>query len=111
MFDFSLSELLLIAVVALVVIGPQDLPKVLRATFKFFKQIQDTLGEVRRSFDEIVTTSGIDEVKKDLDRELAKDAKFIIDQNGEYQQIFDVSDLMEAEAKKQSIPKALSDER
>lgn len=111
MFDFSLGELLLIAVVALVVIGPQDLPKVLHATFKFFRQVQDVLSEVRRSFDEVVATSGIDEVRKDLDRELNKDAKFIIDQHGNYQQIYDVSDLMKVEAQKQSTPKVLPDER
>ena len=58
-------------------------------------------------FDEIVATSGLDEVRKDINKE----ARYIIDQNGEYQQIFDVSELMEAEAKKQPVQKALTDER
>lgn len=115
MLDFSLSELLLIAVVALVVIGPEDLPKVLKVTLRFFKQIRDMLHEVRQSFDEIVESTGLDDIQKDINKDLNKDARYIIDQNGEYQEIFDVSDLMEAEAKKQQAlpptPKVLTDER
>lgn len=89
MLELSLVELLFIGVVALVVIGPQDLPKVLKAMIGLFKQIQGVVNEVRSSVDDLVEESGVHDVKEDM--------KYIIDQNGEYQRIYDIDELIEAE--------------
>lgn len=100
MFELSLVELLFIAVVALLVIGPQDLPKALGAIIKLFKQLQTVISEVRSSVDELVDEAGI----RDATDELKKDAKYIIDQNGEYQEIYDVSDFLDEEQKPKLSP-------
>lgn len=47
MFDISFSELLVIAVVALVVIGPEKLPKVARTAGAFFGRMQRFVAQVK----------------------------------------------------------------
>lgn len=91
MFDLSFAELLLISVVALVVIGPQDLPKVIRAVMNLFKQVQSMVQDVRQSVDDIVNESGVEDFKKET--------RYLIDQNGDYQEIYDISELMKNDGK------------
>ncbi|PTD96713.1 Sec-independent protein translocase protein TatB [Pseudothauera lacus] len=47
MFDFGFSELMLIAVVALVVVGPERLPKVARAAGHMLGRLQRYVGDVK----------------------------------------------------------------
>lgn len=47
MFDISFSELLVIAIVALVVIGPEKLPKVARTAGAFFGRLQRFVAQVK----------------------------------------------------------------
>lgn len=47
MFDFSFSELLLIGIVALVVIGPERLPKVARTAGHLFGRMQRYVADVK----------------------------------------------------------------
>lgn len=54
MFGFSLTELIVVIVVALVVIGPKDLPKMLRKLGQYS-------GKLRRMASELRAQSGIDE--------------------------------------------------
>ena len=68
MFDFGIgaSELMIIAVVALIVVGPRELPKVLRAVGRFVNQLRGMAGEFQKHLDAAMRDSGIDEVKKDV---------------------------------------------
>lgn len=47
MFDISFSELLVIAIIALVVIGPEKLPKVARTAGAFFGRLQRFVAQVK----------------------------------------------------------------
>jgi sec-independent protein translocase protein TatB len=66
MFGIDSSELLLIAVVALVVIGPKELPGLLRTWGKLMAQMRGMAAEFRGHVDEMVRQSELDEVKKQL---------------------------------------------
>ncbi len=66
MFGIDSSELLLIAVVALVVIGPKELPGLLRTWGKWMAQMRSMASEFRGHVDEMVRQSELDEVKKQL---------------------------------------------
>jgi sec-independent protein translocase protein TatB len=68
MFDFGLSmgELMVIALVALIVVGPKDLPKMLRMVGRFVTQLRGMAGEFRRHLDSAIREAGIDEVKKEV---------------------------------------------
>ena|SRR5712672_581258 len=66
MFGIDSSELLLIAIVALVVIGPKELPGLLRTWGKWMAQMRSMASEFRGHVDEMVRQSELDEVKKQL---------------------------------------------
>ena len=68
MFDFGLSmgELMVIALVALIVVGPKDLPRMLRMVGRFVTQLRGMAGEFQRHLDSAIREAGIDEVKKEV---------------------------------------------
>ncbi len=66
MFGIDSSEFLLIAIVALVVIGPKELPGLLRTWGKWMAQMRSMAAEFRGHVDEMVRQSELDEVRKQL---------------------------------------------
>lgn len=66
MFGVDSPELLVIAIVALVVIGPKELPGLLRTWGKWMSQMRGMASEFRGHVDEMVRQSELDEVKKQL---------------------------------------------
>jgi sec-independent protein translocase protein TatB len=67
MFDISWSELLLIAVVALVFIGPKELPGVLRAIGQWTGKIRRMASEFQDQFREAIREAEVADIKKDID--------------------------------------------
>ena len=64
MFDIASSELLLVVLVALLVIGPKDLPKVLRVVGKWVGKARGVAAQFRSGFDEMARQSELDELEK-----------------------------------------------
>jgi sec-independent protein translocase protein TatB len=75
MFGIDSSELLLIAIVALVVIGPKELPGLLRTWGKWMAQMRAMASEFRGHVDEMVRQSELDDVKKQLEGSSGFDLK------------------------------------
>ncbi len=67
MFGIDSPELLIIAIVALVVIGPKELPNLLRSWGKWMTKMRGMASEFRGHVDEMVRQSDLDSVKKQLD--------------------------------------------
>lgn len=67
MFGIDSPELLVIAIVALVVIGPKELPNLLRSWGKWMTKMRGMASEFRGHVDEMVRQSDLDAVKKQLD--------------------------------------------
>jgi sec-independent protein translocase protein TatB len=69
MFDFGVgyTEMFLIAVVAIIVIGPKDLPRVLRALGKMVAKMRGMAREFQGHLDSAMREAGLDEVKKEFD--------------------------------------------
>lgn len=67
MFDITSSKLLLLGIVALIVIGPKDLPVLLRTIGKYVGIIKRQAAEFRAQFDEAVRESELDQLKKDVE--------------------------------------------
>ena len=67
MFGIDSPELLVIAIVALVVIGPKELPGLLRSWGKWMAQMRGMAAEFRGHVDEMVRQSELDDVKKQLE--------------------------------------------
>jgi sec-independent protein translocase protein TatB len=68
MFDFGVgySELFVLALIAVIVIGPKDLPKVLRAFGKMMTKARGMAREFQGHVDLAMKDAGLEDVKKDL---------------------------------------------
>ncbi len=64
--DIGWAELLVIGVVALIVIGPEDLPEMFRQLGRFTAKIRGMAREFQRAMDQAAKESGVDEVARDL---------------------------------------------
>ncbi|OYY72890.1 Sec-independent protein translocase protein TatB [Sphingomonas sp. 28-63-12] len=64
MFDIAPSELLLVAVVALVVIGPKDLPKAMRFVGQWVAKARGVMGQFRAGFDTMVREAELKEMEE-----------------------------------------------
>lgn len=67
MFDVGWTELLVIAVVLIVVVGPKDLPPMLRAFGKMTARARKVAGEFRSQFDEALREAELDDVRRTID--------------------------------------------
>jgi sec-independent protein translocase protein TatB len=67
MFDFGVgySELFVLALIAVVVIGPKDLPKVLRSFGQFMNKMRGMAREFQTHVDAAMKDSGLDELKRE----------------------------------------------
>ncbi|WP_374569934.1 Sec-independent protein translocase protein TatB [Phenylobacterium sp.] len=65
--DIGASELLLIAVVALIIVGPKDLPILMRKVGQFVARLRGMAAEFRASFDEMARQSELDELRKEVE--------------------------------------------
>lgn len=61
------TELMLIAVIALVVVGPKDLPLLMRRVGQFTGRMRAMAAEFRSSFDEMARQSELDELRKEVE--------------------------------------------
>jgi sec-independent protein translocase protein TatB len=66
-FGFGYTEMFVVAVVAIIVIGPKDLPRVLRAFGKTVNKMRGMAREFQGHLDSAMKEAGIDEVKKEFD--------------------------------------------
>lgn len=67
MLDIGWSELLIIAVVAILVVGPKDLPRMLRQLGNYVGKIKRTANEFKSQFDEAIKDSELDDIKSSVD--------------------------------------------
>lgn len=68
--DFGWTELLLIAIVLIVVVGPKDLPRVVRGFSKSLGSMRKMAGDFRKQFDDALSEAELDDLKT-----LASDVK------------------------------------
>jgi Tat protein translocase TatB subunit len=64
MFDITSSKLLILGIVALLVIGPKDLPALLRTIGKYMGIIKRHAADFRAQFDEAMRESELEQLKK-----------------------------------------------
>ncbi|MCG2839785.1 Sec-independent protein translocase protein TatB [Sandaracinobacter sp. RS1-74] len=64
MFEIGATELLLIAVVALIVIGPKELPNALRTVGRYTGKARAMTRHLRSGFDEMMRQAELEEMEK-----------------------------------------------
>src|SRR5712692_3216047 len=87
LFDIGWPELLLIGGVALVVIGPKDLPRALRIAGFWVRKARTLSREFQSSIDQMIREAELDEVRQDLKKatefDVEKELRNTIDPTGE----------------------------
>ena len=68
MFDITSSKLLILGIVALLVIGPKDLPALLRTIGKYMGIIKRHAADFRAQFDDAMRESELEQLKKDVEK-------------------------------------------
>ncbi len=63
MFEVGWTEMLVIAIVMIVVVGPKDLPRMLRTFGKATSKMRSMAGEFRKQFDEALKEAELEDVK------------------------------------------------
>lgn len=66
MFDLGWAELLLVAVVALVVIGPKDLPQAMRLVRQWLRKARSLTREFQSGIDDLAKQADLDDVKAEI---------------------------------------------
>jgi Tat protein translocase TatB subunit len=93
MFDIGWSEILVIVVVALVVIGPKDLPKAIYEVGKWVRKARLVAREFQVHLDDVMREAELDEFRKQAmkarDVNLAQAMESAVDPTGELKTAFD----------------------
>ncbi|AWK85127.1 Sec-independent protein translocase protein TatB [Azospirillum thermophilum] len=94
MFDIAWSEIMLIAVVALVVIGPKDLPKAIFTLGKWVRKARVVAREFQGHLDDMMREAELDELRREAlktrEMNLKKMMEDTVDPKNELRQAFDV---------------------
>ena len=107
MFDIGWTEITFILIFAIIVIGPKELPRVLRTVGQWIGKAKSMTSEFRGHVDDMIRDTELDEVKKQIDTAASFDPnaalESTIDSDGEIKSAFDfsgdeVADLINQEA-------------
>jgi len=63
MFDIAWTELLVLAIIIIVVVGPRDLPKVMRSIGSFMRRARALASQFQSDLDQLARESEIDELR------------------------------------------------
>ncbi|MEO5335547.1 MAG: Sec-independent protein translocase protein TatB [Magnetospirillum sp. WYHS-4] len=91
MFDVGWQELMLIGVVALVVVGPKDLPLALRTGAKWVRKARGLAREFQTGVNEVIREAELEEIKEQVKKQVeevqafdpAKEAEKFLDPDSE----------------------------
>jgi len=87
MFDIGWQELFLIAVATILVVGPRELPRVLRTVIAALRKVRGLANDFQRGMDELAREADLDDIRKDLEKsadlDLESKLKDDIDPTGE----------------------------
>lgn len=67
MFDIGWTEMLVIAVIMIVIVGPKDLPKMLRTFGRTTAKLRSMAGDFQKQFNDALKEAELDDVKKSVD--------------------------------------------
>lgn len=95
MFDIGWQEIFLIAVIALIVIGPKDLPRTLKTVTGVLRKVKGMARDFQSGLDDIVRETELDDMRKQIEAEtggdIRKSIEDSIDPDGEISK--DINDM------------------
>jgi sec-independent protein translocase protein TatB len=95
LFDIGWSEMAIIMLLALIIIGPKDLPRVARTIGQWVRKGRMLAREFQTSLEDMAKEAELDDVKREIDKigrtDLKKAVEKTVDPKGELSKAFDVS--------------------
>lgn len=110
MFDIGMSELLIIGIVALIVVGPKDLPGMFRTLGRFTAKIKAMGREFSRAMEDAADEAGVSDIKDSLNA-AANPKKFGLDKLKDAASDFENWDPLKAGASKVPERAEMTEER
>lgn len=104
MFDISLTEILLVLVVAVIFLGPEEIPRIVKMLAKLMRSLRYISGEVKRVVDEVINTEDVNALGRS-----SSPRKFILDDQGNYREIYDIEDFLPERAAELPVMEHLSE--
>ncbi len=87
MFDIGWQELFIVAVFAIIVIGPKDLPRAMRVITKGIRKVRAMARDLQDGLDEVAREADLDDLKKEIEGpgglDIAKKIGDAVDPTGE----------------------------
>ena len=87
MLDIGWPELMIIALVTIIVVGPKEIPRVLRTVTQIMRKLRGMASEFQSGLDDLAREADLDDLKKDIEKtaskDLAGDLENTIDPTGE----------------------------
>ncbi|MEQ8505983.1 MAG: Sec-independent protein translocase protein TatB [Rhodospirillales bacterium] len=110
MFDIGWQELFIVAILAIIVIGPKDLPRAVRTVTQVIRKLRSMAGDFQAGLDEVAREADLDDIRREANKiahyDVTSEIKDNLDPDGEIEKAADldtsVRDTM-TEAKDASI--------
>ena len=79
MFDIGWSEMMVVAMLALIIIGPKDLPRLMRSVAHWVRKAQSLAREFQSGLDDMVREADLEDAKKIVDTGRSLNVKKIVE--------------------------------
>ena len=105
MFDIGWPEMMVIGVLTLIVVGPKELPRVMRTAMGVIRKIRMMAGDFQNSMEDIAREADLADIKKQVEsaetKKISAEIEKILDEDGSVTEtIKDMEkDVKEAQAK------------
>ena len=112
MFDIGWQEVFLVAIIALIVIGPKELPRALKTVMGVVRKLKGMARDFQSGLDDIVRETELDEMRREIEAEtsgdLRKRIEESIDPDGEVSK--DLEDMRSIEGDLNKAAKSYGDD-
>ncbi len=100
MFDIGWQELFIVAVLAIIVVGPRDLPRTLKTVMSYVRKAKGMARDFQNGIDEVAREVELDDIRKEANKiahmDLDKEVKETLDPTGSLGDSMDMSDVQSA---------------
>jgi len=97
MFDIGWQELFIVAVLAVIVVGPKELPRVLRTVMGVVRKARMLARDFQDGLDEVVREADLEDIKNQIGNlgngDLAKTVESTLDPNGDIAKELDMTEI------------------
>ncbi len=96
MFDIGWQELFIVAVLGIIIIGPKDLPRAVRAVRRMLRKARNLTRDFQDGLDDVIREAELDDVKEQVEKasrfDAAREIENAIDPTGDLAGDFDIGD-------------------